>query len=199
MRTRFAEFCRKQTVRGFLVVPFVLSAACGAEADDPGAGGGGDTQRGAIEGVLTERIGPYGHPLDDISYDRPAPSGGDHPPAPYWLTCGVYEGEVPDELAVHSLEHGAVWIALGPDSTDADRAAAADLAQGAKVIVSDVPDLPNPVELVAWGHRLPLETASDERAARFVEQFVDGPGAPEAGLSCDSFGDPPTPPEFSPA
>jgi hypothetical protein len=107
----------------------------------------------------------------------------------------VYAGVVPDELAVHSLEHGAVWIALGPDSTPEDREEATALADGNKVFVSDVPDLPNPVELVSWGRRLPLESASDERTARFIEQFVDRPDAPEPGASCESLGDPPTSPE----
>ena len=118
-------------------------AGCGG---DDGSGGGGD-----IEGLVIERIGPYEHVLADLDYDDPAPSGGDHLLAPYWLNCGVYEGEVPDELAVHSLEHGAVWIALGPDSTAADRERAAELAEGRKVFVSDEPDLADPVQLVAWG------------------------------------------------
>ena len=130
-----------------------------ADATDAG-------RRTRSTGVETERVGDYDHLLGDLAYDDPAPSGGDHPPAPYWLTCGVYDGEVPAELAVHSLEHGAVWIALGPDSTADDRAAAAELAEGRKVIVSDVPDLADPVELVAWGFRLTLESADDPRADR---------------------------------
>jgi len=152
--------------------------------------GGGDVIEGesstpegstvTLDAVVTERVGDYEHVLGDLDYDRPAPSGGDHPPAPYWLTCGVYDGEVPDELAVHSVEHGAVWIALGPDSTDADRTAAEDLARGRKVIVSDVPALPNPVEVVAWEHRLALESAADPRAALFVDAAIDFGGAPEA-------------------
>lgn len=148
----------------------------------------------SLDAVQIERVGAYVHPLGDLDYPRPAPSGGDHPPGPYWLTCGSYDGEVPDELAVHSLEHGAVWIALGPDSTPADRAAAEELASGRKVIVSDVEDLESPVELVAWEHRLPLDSMEDPRAEAFVEEFVDGSGAPEAGSSCESVGDPPNPP-----
>ena len=164
----------------------LLLAACGGDDGD-------DT----VDGVLTERVGEYEHFVADLDYDTPAPSGGDHLPSPGWLNCGVYDGAVPDELAVHSLEHGAVWIALGPDATDADRDAAVDLVDIApgRVIVSDVPDLPNPVELVAWSFRLPLDSASDERAAAFVEHYVDRSTAPEAGSACaGAFGEPPTPP-----
>ncbi len=173
---------------------FVAFGGCGSDGDDDTGTAGAGATSAAIEGVQIERIGDYGHPLGDLEYPRPAPSGGDHPPAPYWLTCGAYDGEVPDELAVHSLEHGAVWIALGPDSTPDDRTAAEVLASGRKVIVSDVPDLPSPIELVAWGARLPLDTMENPRAEVFVEEFVDGSGAPEAGLSCESVGGPPTPP-----
>ena len=165
----------------------LLLAACGD--------GGGEEE--AIDGVLTERIGEYDHLVADLDYDSPAPSGGDHLPSPGWLNCGVYDGAVPDELAVHSLEHGAVWIALGRDATDDDREAAVELAdtEPGRVIVSDVADLPNPVELVAWGFRLPLDAATDERAAAFVEQFVDRSTAPEAGAACEGgFGEPPSPP-----
>jgi hypothetical protein len=175
-------------------LPVVLAvlgtlAACGG---DDGAAASGD-----IEGLVIERIGPYEHVIADVDYDRPAPSGGDHLPSPFWLNCGVYDGIVPDELAVHSLEHGAVWIALGPDSTEADRERAAELAEGRKVIVSDVPDLPNPVELVAWGVRLPLETLADPRAEAFLDELIDAPTAPEAGSACGGgLGDPPTPPEL---
>ncbi len=175
-------------------------AACAALLVGVVAGCGGDDGEGAsvdadgVDGVVVERVGEYEHLDTDLDYDVPAPSGGDHPHAPFWLTCGVYDGEVPDELAVHSLEHGAVWIALGPESTPEDRATAEALASGRKVIVSDVPDLPSPIELVGWGARLPVDTMADPRAEVFVEEFIDGPGAPEAGLSCESVGEPPTPP-----
>ena len=188
----------RSIVRSVLVRPMwaiaatvvVTVAACTGDGEGEAAA----VQSSAIEGLVQERVGPYIHVLADLDYPVPAPAGGDHPPSPYWLTCGVYDGAVPDELAVHSLEHGAVWIALGPDSSEEDRHVAAGLADGRKVIVSDVPDLPNPVELVAWGMRLPLDAADDPRAPAFLDAFIDGGGGPEAGSSCDSVGDPPTPP-----
>lgn len=184
--------CRSRPARPIRAVTTVMIgmglAACGG-GDDDGGSSGATVPPGDLE---IERIGPYDHLVGDLDYDRPAPSGGDH--GPYLVTCGVYEGQVPDELVVHSLEHGAVWVALGPGSTDEDREAAADLADGHKVVVSDVPDLPDPVELVAWGVRLRLDAAGDPRAEAFVDQFVDAATAPEAGSSCTNLGEPPTPP-----
>ena len=171
-------------------------AACGGGDGDDGDASGPDE---SVEGVQTERIGDYVHvnagvPLE---YPVPAPSGGDHLFHATWLTCGVYDGEVPDPLVVHSLEHGAVWIALGPESNPEDRELAVELADGRKVVVSDVPDLPNPVELVAWGFRLPLESVSDPRTDAFIEEFIDAPTAPEAGAPCEgAIGTPPNPPDL---
>lgn len=192
MASRDVRFCGKRTVLPFSFVLLVLFAACGGETDDPGA----SSADADLSAVVVERIGPYEHLLGDIAYDDPLPSGGDHAPPPYWLTCGVYDGEVPPELAVHSLEHGAVWIGLGPDATDDDRAAATALAEREAVIVSDVPGLEAPVELVSWGRRLTLESAEDPRADEFIETFVDADDAPEPGASCEALGQPPRPPEL---
>ena len=48
--------------------------------------------------------------------------GGEHFAA--WLDCGVYDAPVPDEVAVHDLEHGAVWITYDADALDAEQVAA---------------------------------------------------------------------------
>jgi hypothetical protein len=177
----------------------VLAACGGDDGSDGGSDGGGDAD--ALAAVEIERVGDYTHVNADLDYPNPAPSGGDHWFAPNWVNCGVYEGEIPDEFAVHSLEHGAVWIALGPGSTDADREAATALAgeQPSRIFVSDVPDLPSPVELVAWGVRLRLESADDPAAADFVDEYVDAGSAPEAGLTCSDSpvgGTPPVPPQL---
>ena len=211
MTRHLSPSVRRCTVRAGLGLAAcaALLLGCSGGEDDPEAGEAAEastladcpapeappeTAGGGIEGIEVERVGDYVHTLGDLDYAVCAPSGGDHAPPPYWLTCGVYEGAVPDELAVHSLEHGAVWVALGPASTDADRAAAVALADGAKVFVSDVADLPSAVELVAWGFRLRLASADDPRAAAFVDELVDADTAPEPGASCQSLGEPPNPP-----
>ena len=66
-----------------------------------------------------------------------------------------------------------------------------------------MPDLPNPVELVAWGFRLPLESADDPRADAFVDAFVDASDArPRPGSSlreCASASRPTPPTAARPA
>src|SRR5215211_5035029 len=44
----------------------------------------------------------------DVEYERRPPTNGDH--APLWQNCGFYAESIRDENAVHSLDHGAVWV-----------------------------------------------------------------------------------------
>ena len=47
-----------------------------------------------------------------VTYTVTPPVGGDHNAA--WMNCGIYDQPVPNERAVHNLEHGAVWITYQP-------------------------------------------------------------------------------------
>lgn len=68
----------------------------------------------AIEGVQTFSGLSANHVNGPVKYPQAPPAGGDHSPVP--LNCAVYTEPVPGENAVHSLEHGAVWMAYDPQS-----------------------------------------------------------------------------------
>lgn len=53
------------------------------------------------------------HTREPVSYPRTPATGGDH--APVWTNCGTYTVPVEQMQAVHSLEHGAVWLSYRPD------------------------------------------------------------------------------------
>src|ERR687891_454587 len=55
----------------------------------------------------------YHHTEETVPYSQIPPVGGPHDPV--WQNCGFYDMPVRDENAVHSLEHGAVWITYSPD------------------------------------------------------------------------------------
>ena len=47
-----------------------------------------------------------------IDYERHPPTNGDHDPL--WQNCGFYEEPIEDRHAVHSMDHGVVWIPTVP-------------------------------------------------------------------------------------
>jgi hypothetical protein len=117
------------------------------------------------------------------------PLGGNH--AAIWMDCRAYPAPVPSENAVHSLEHGAVWITYRPDLAASDVSALAALAGNKdKVLVSPYAQ-DDAVVLTAWGRQLRLATPDAALAQRFVDAYADGPQTPEPGASCESPADQP--------
>jgi hypothetical protein len=92
---------------------------------------------------------------------------------------------VANESAVHSLEHGAVWLAYRPDLPASDIDALRKLADGQTyLLVSPFPGSPSPIVASAWGRQLGLASASDARLDRFVHAFRLSDRAPESGGPC---------------
>ncbi|HEY3004584.1 MAG TPA: DUF3105 domain-containing protein, partial [Kribbellaceae bacterium] len=90
-----------------------------------------------------------------------------------------------NELAVHSIEHGAVWITYRPPLPAADRGVLAELARSNDyVLVSAYPSQPAPVVLTAWRNQLSLDHLDRARVDEFVRVFSGGTTAPEPWASC---------------
>ena len=116
-------------------------------------------------------------------YAEGPPVGGDH--SPVWENCAVYTKPVPNENAVHSLEHGGVWITYQPSLPAADIAKLAALVTGNGYrMLSPYPGLKTPVSVQAWGRQLFVNSATDPRIATFVANFTQGPQTPERGAAC---------------
>lgn len=123
------------------------------------------------------------HVSGTVDYPQTPPVGGDH--APIWQTCGYYPSPVPNEQAVHSMEHGAVWITYAPSLPSAQVTTLRRLAQKQTyLLVSPYPGLPSPVVASAWGAQLRLPSATDPRLAAFVARYREGPQTPEPGATC---------------
>ena len=134
-------------------------------------------------GVTEYEVSGNQHVRSPVSYPQSPPVGGNHDPV--WQDCGFYAAPVRNENAVHSLEHGAVWITYHPGLASSQVDSLRSLAEGEdRVIVSPYPGLSRPVMASAWGRRLPVDSASDARIDRFVEAFRNDSKAPEAGGPC---------------
>ena len=137
---------------------------------------------------LTPGLRPR-HVQGPIAYDQLPPVGGDHSLA--WLRCEVYDTAVPDELAVHSLEHGAVWLTHEPGlaAPQVRRLAALrdlDATTGEYVLVPPHDALPSAVVAVAWGVSLAVDAADDPRLEQFVRRYAGGAQGGEPGVPCTS-------------
>jgi Protein of unknown function (DUF3105) len=132
--------------------------------------------------VFTEDPKPR-HTTKHVTYDHTPPAGGQHFPA--WLRCGVYTEPVPNEFAVHSEEHGAVWLTYQPDASPEDVAKLAALAEGQDyVLVSPYPGQPGRFMASTWGAQLSVDTADDPRLKTFVRTYAGGGQGGEKGADC---------------
>jgi len=123
------------------------------------------------------------HVQGTVNYPQTPPAGGDHNPV--WLNCGIYTSPVPNENAVHDLEHGAVWITYQPDLAKADIDKLTKFARGQDYLdLSPYPNLPAPVVVSAWGKQLRLTGAGDPRLEAFVKKYKGGSQTPEPGSPC---------------
>ena len=124
-----------------------------------------------------------GHAGGTLTYEQTPPAGGIHNPV--WQNCGYYSSPVPNETAVHSLEHGAVWITYRPDLPQSQVATLRQLAQDQTyILVTPYPNLPSPVVASAWGLQQRLSSANDPGLERFVRDYRQGPQTPERGAPC---------------
>lgn len=113
------------------------------------------------------------------------PAGGIH--SGQWQTCGIYERPVETKHAVHSLEHGAVWITYHPDLPAAAVESLRDVVRGESyLLLSPYPELASPIVLTAWGVQLEVEDVSDDRIAAFIDEYQAGPQTPEIGATCNN-------------
>lgn len=136
-----------------------------------------------IQGVVEHQDLGRTHLETPITYEQTPPVGGDHHPV--WQNCGVYTKPVVNEHAVHSLEHGSVWISYDPSVSEAEVAKLADRAEGeGYVLVSPVEGQESPIVLTAWGYQLGVDSADDERIDAFMLRYLQGPQTPEPGAVC---------------
>ena len=136
-----------------------------------------------LTGVKTYKNLTQNHVTGTVKYAQTPPVGGDHNPT--WLNCGIYDKPVPNENAVHDLEHGAVWITYQPALAKSEVSALKKIVGSQTYItMSPYTDLPNPITLSAWGIQMSVQNAEDPRIAKFIKTYKQGKQTPELGAAC---------------
>ena len=144
-----------------------------------------------ISGVQTYDY-PAGqeHVTTSVDYAESPPVGGPHAPPPSWADCTgtVYDIDIRHENAVHSLEHGAVWITYDPDVVTGDALQTLrDLASESGRMISPNPGQDSPISLQSWNHQLKVDSVADKRIKQFADFFTrNGDFYPEVGASCEN-------------
>jgi hypothetical protein len=171
------------------VVVFAAAVITYAVVQVNEANAGKITSADQITGLQSYDYPAGQHVLTAVDYTESPPVGGEHDNE--WADCTgtVYDVDIRHENAVHSLEHGAVWITYDPDTiSDGDLSTLRELVDGrAGLMLSPYAGLSSPISLQSWDHQLFLDSASDER----VEQYVDFMAfnqefTPELGATCDN-------------
>ncbi|MFB6813440.1 DUF3105 domain-containing protein [Streptomyces sp. NPDC056347] len=142
---------------------------------------------GKIEGLRTWDAAKLtrNHVNGPVTYPMKPPVGGDHNPV--WMNCDgvVYTKALPDVNAVHSLEHGSVWVTYTGKAPRADVDKLAEqVSRTPYSLMSPYPDQSGAIMLTAWGKQLTVNSADDPRVGQFFSQFVQGPQTPEPGATC---------------
>lgn len=149
----------------------------------------------SLDDALEEYPGlSQAHEQDPVYFEKDMPPpGGVHAPA--WLNCGIYTEPVEAKNAIHSLEHGAVWLTYDPELPETDIKILQELAADqAYTILSPFPGLRTSVVIVAWGLRFQTDSVTDARILEFLLTYQQGPQTPEPGAPCQGgLGSPTSP------
>lgn len=112
------------------------------------------------------------------------PVGGVHNNV--WQTCGYYAAPIGKGNAVHSLEHGAIWITYRSDVPQDQIDELKKLAdEQSYILISPYQDQASPIVATAWNHQLQLQSADSKDLDRFIRVFKNNRKyTPEYGASC---------------
>lgn len=141
-----------------------------------------------VRGDTTEFFGKdafvaYHYDQGEVLYEQIPPVGGYHNTV--WQNCGFYDKYIENKHAVHSLEHGSVWITYDPGISEDDKEKLKDYADQSYVLVSPYPNMGNPITLSIWGHQLRLDSLDEGKIDAFIREFkTKQEYTPEFGAIC---------------
>lgn len=160
-----------------LIVASIVFAPAPAPSYERGDGDGS-----GIEGVETFD-NTATHVEGAVDYAQAPPAGGDH--NAIWLNCGIYTQPVPNENAVHALEHGAVWVTYDPAQVSDDEVAALEAQlPSTYTVLSPYEGMDTPIAVSAWNAQLKVDSADDERIEQFIRAYWRSTSAPEPNALC---------------
>jgi hypothetical protein len=115
---------------------------------------------------------------DHIRLGDPHPAYNSNPPTSGWHTpqtapWGIHRTVIPDEVLVHNLEHGGIWISYrDPDDTAlVERIEALATRYRSKVVVTPRPANDAPIAVAAWTKLMKLQAFDEAAIVRFIDAY----------------------------
>lgn len=129
-------------------------------------------QAGEVFPILASPHVPAGTRV--TTYNSDPPTSGPHWPQPQpWGI--VTAADPPDELFVHDLEHGGIWISYRPDIAAGTRARLEDFARAYPdaVVLSPRPRNDRAIVLASWGRLLRMDVFDEQRMVAFLSANIN--------------------------
>lgn len=137
-----------------------------------------------VEGVTIVRSAQSNQHDADLRIDFGGlpPMGGPH--NPIWQNCGIYDTPVAGEYAIHSMEHGAVWLTYNPELPADQVAQLQNIARGDNyLLLSPYPEQTADIVLTVWDRQLTVDNTDDTRIKQFIDNYRRARG-PESTSAC---------------
>jgi hypothetical protein len=105
------------------------------------------------------------------AYNSNPPTSGWHDPSP--ANWGTYRTEIPDEVLIHNLEHGGIWISYKDPSDSAlvEKLEALAERYKSKVIVTPRPKNDSPIAVAAWTRLMKLDAYDERKIVDFINTY----------------------------
>jgi hypothetical protein len=137
-----------------------------------------DDGRGHVENN-TSPGGPYSvAPATSGAHWVGASTNAEYPAPARW---GRYDGEIPDEILIHNLEHGGIGLhySCGEDCPDVVKALDDIMPRiPSQYIMSPYRNMPSKIAITAWRHHLYLDEVDVDEIIKFIDEYKDR--APES-------------------
>lgn len=125
------------------------------------------------------------HQSGSIKYEQNPPVAGKHNGD--WQNCmgDVYDAPIASEHAVHSMEHGAVWLVYNPAKVNKDQIEklASKIRGKEFALMSPMENLDATVSVQAWGFQLKVNDPADKRIDEFIKATRKNAGVEQASCS----------------
>ena len=106
------------------------------------------------------------------AYNSNPPTSGWHYATP--ADWGIYQQTIPDEVLIHNLEHGGIWISYRNADDQRTIQQLTDIVRRYPdhVILTPRPANDRPIAIAAWGHLLKLDTVDSTVILDFIARYI---------------------------